>query len=215
MKIPYVFVVATAFVCLFVGCGGNRGSDVNAYFKSVAQATQPYSETFTAGNRAYSGFIANRVPAAAVAPVVGNVESALRSVHARIAGLDAPEQARGVETELLTLYAHNAQVASHLKQSMRYLAAAQVALAPLDAYNRLLQDRLATATTSSAQSTALNAYAIRVRHIERRLRALSAPPLLEPWRLDELSSLHNAIALAGNLSNAVTSGDSSRANRLS
>src|SRR5262245_6996211 len=115
MRVFAPLAVLAALVSSLAGCGGrDAGAQVDAYFDSVAKATQPYTATVTSGNRTYSGFIANRVPAAVLEPVVANVQTALTDLRGTIAGLEPPAAAEPVHAELLNLYARNARIAGQL-----------------------------------------------------------------------------------------------------
>jgi hypothetical protein len=172
---------------------------VNHYFDRVDAIERDFAPALARVQRTFDSFGRHGF-------ATESYEAAARTfgrLHAQIAALPAPADARPVHRDLLRLLTLEIGLAREVGRLSDYLAAEREPLGRLRAADLALRRGLATARTAPAQRQLFTAFAASVGTARARLAAVRAPAPLAGWHRAELARLARlrgeALALAAAL----------------
>lgn len=171
------------------------------------------SADLDAANAAYRRFSRGKRPGPVAVARLQDTVTGLKATRERLADLDAPAPASGLRQRLLTVFDRNVDLAEEAALLAVYSPAASRTMAALPRLGAALRRGLAS-TDAAGQERALARYGRRLAGLERRMRALSPPPVLVSSHRSQLLRLSDARSLTARLRAAVGASDAAEVSRL-
>jgi hypothetical protein len=208
-------LVALGAALALAGCGGG-GDDreaVRSYISAANRIQLDGTADLDAANAAYTRFSRGRQLGPAAVERLRDTVDRLRATREHLARLDAPAQAAALRRRLLAVFDRNIALAGEAALLAAYIPAASSAMAALPRYGKALRRGLA-GTGAAVKQRALTTYARCLSGLERRMRALSPPPVLLAAHRSQLLRIDTARTLARRIRDAVERNDGPAVARL-
>ncbi|HSO01886.1 MAG TPA: hypothetical protein VLS46_05125 [Gaiellaceae bacterium] len=141
-------------------------------------------------------------------------EETRRGLRSRLAGLDAPPEARALRAGLLELIDLQAGLAAEVAGMVRYLPVQAAENRKLAAATETLRDALTDAKTGAAQREAFDVFRAALQRSARTLDEASAPDVLEPSRTGEVARLERLATLSRRIGRALEDAEAEDVDRL-
>jgi hypothetical protein len=199
------------------GCGGSKHQRRDAVERFIRQANDlqtTATPSFKAANEAYVAFSKGKLPAGVAPRDLAKAEQSMRDMRDRIAGLDAPVDARELQRRMVSFFDADAALAHEATLLADFVPAATDAPKPLVPLGKRLSSALTKAKGPAAQQTALRRYASGLGVVIHKLEVLKPPPLLVERHHAQVSNLRSVRSLALRLVSALKAQDSSRVAKL-
>lgn len=185
--------VAAAVIAagVLAGCGSaddHRRDAVNSYIKQVNDAQR---EAVVPWQRAQAGYVAvgsGKVTESQLRDLT-RAPNTIKSLRARIAAVDAPDDAARLRAELLRLLDLDAQFASEVHTFARYVRDVTPLEQQVAARTVQLRRALQRSQESELEQQALRHYALQLDALDARLRRLTPPRALAPWHAEQTTRL--------------------------
>ena len=185
-------ILVTVAVLTAAGCGGDdqsRRDAVDQYIRDIntieARLRSPLVEVATA-TRSFSTRPAELRRAR---PRLARAEQTIVRLERRIDKLDPPPDARKLHQRLVSLLAAERNLTHELRRIAIVQPQLDEATRGVAPAGKRLQAELVAAKNGREQAAALDRYRARLAQPIERLRAIDAPPLLEPVRTAQLTTL--------------------------
>ncbi len=178
-----VALAASAVVLLISACGGNgaRRHAVSDYIQQVNHIQIAMRAPLIAVQKAYQSFGRKNGPTLAKSePRLARAELTIRRMGKRLEALQPPPDARKLHVLLVRLVKQEAEVAHELVLLAQFSPRFSAALHPLGPASQKLQAAFKSAKKATTQADALDAYAIAVGGVVKKLRSIKAPPAFVP-----------------------------------
>jgi hypothetical protein len=173
------------------GCGStddHRRDAVNGYIKQVNDAQR---EALLPWQRAQAGYVAvgsGKVTESELRDLA-RAPKTIRDLRARIASVEAPDDARRLRTRLLRLLDLDAQFASEVQTFSRYVRDVTPLEQQVAARTVQLRRTLQRSPASELEQQALHRYAVQLDGLAARLERLAPPRALAPWHAQQVARL--------------------------
>ena len=181
-------VVAVALT----GCGGG-GSDrrdaVDAYVREANTVQNGLRRPLIDVAHATREFGTSASDLEKERPRLVTATRTLATLQRRLERLDPPPDARRLHRLLLRLVSTERALTEELRRVVVVLPELDVASRPVAAAGKRLQTELGAAKTGPAQAAALERYRAALAVPLGKVRAVEAPPLLEPLRATQIATL--------------------------
>jgi hypothetical protein len=187
------------------GCGGGSNDQrkaVDAYIAAANEAQTGHLPALDTVDAAFRSFSRGGHDALTLRRLE-HASAAITATRASLGRLRPPAAARGVQRDLLRLYASEASLAAEVHDLAVYLPAVTKTLARMDAANTALGKAARPGVGAAREATALDAYARQVRAVRTKLAALTPPAILRPWHDEEAAWLEALARDAQRLSAAL------------
>lgn len=201
-----VALAASAVVLLVSACGGNgaRRHAVGDYIQQVNHIQISMRAPLIAVQKAYKDFGRKNGPTLVnIEPRLARAEVTIRGLRTRLEALQPPPDARKLHALLVRLVTQEAEVAHELVLLAQFSPRFTAALRPLAPASQRLRTEFKAAKKAKTQADALDAYAVELSGVLRRLRSVKAPPAFAAALQSERATLErvhaSALALADGL----------------
>jgi hypothetical protein len=208
-RVPGAVLAAGALV--LGGCGGggdHKRAQVDAFLRQANSVQEQAAPDFNRANRAYLSFSKGQLPPAQAKKELAAAEQSMRATRDRLAALDAPADARRLQSGLVALFDADAVFAHESTLLATFAPASAKAQKPLPGIGRRLTRGLSGAKTPQAQEAVLKRYAADVRGVIATLQPLQPPPLLVERHHGQVQHLQRVRSLALQLARALQRQDS-------
>jgi hypothetical protein len=204
LGLPAVVVVLIVSAC---GGGNDKRDAIEAYITQVNAVQVKMRRPLLDVERAYRDFGRKKGPTLTqLEPRLAKSAATMHALDRKLHALHPPEDARRLHTLIVRLVNSESKIADEVVELARFAPRFGNALKPLGPAGQRLRDGFAKSKTAKAQADALEAYAVSLGSVLKRLRPLDAPPAFAP------SLASQRAALAGVRTSALELADGLRKN---
>jgi len=199
-------LLLTVAVLAATGCGGNdhaRRDAVGQYIRDINTIEVRLRTPLNEVANATRSFTTRPDQLRHARTRLARAEQTIVSLERKVVRLDAPPDARTLHRRLVSLLAAERSVTHELRQVAVVQPQLDDATRAIGPAGKKLQAELAAAQSGRGQAAALERYRAQLVQPIARLRAIDAPPLLEPIRAAQLTTLTRLRSTAAGLAQAL------------
>lgn len=208
-RVVFPTAAMVAVVVALAACGGAgqpRRDAVNQYFDRVDAAQSSLRRESGPIKQAFGSFSAAHNTRAEVL-ALRHARTEIAATRDKVRAIRAPDEARLLQRDLVTLFTLQADVAGELVEMSRFVPLYASTLAPLSAASTALSAEVRGAKAWKRIAAAFDRYRESLAAVVTRLDALAAPPTLRPGLNAERKAIRAGMAICVSIGVALAAHD--------
>ena len=198
-------VAAVALGVLAAGCGGDdRRLSVERYVTDVNAVHGQLRQALNEASFAYREYTTDGADLAELRPRLVRAERSIRTLDARLATLEPPDEARRLHVAMRDLVGAEAALADELERLSVFLPQFEVAVEPLHEANARLERGLTGADEDvEQQAKVLDVFRADTGEVLDDVEQLEPPPVMNPVHVTQVRTLERVRTTAASLATAL------------